>query len=259
MKKNRKQPNLSQSLPPPLVEATESSTRLPWDYSHPTLKVEGAEHFQMVYSTEVNLTIRLKVKEFTRKQATLLVGQSLYEVSTDGISIGDWMVLEFLYSYLLGSKQFPTQVKNYKELELLLLLKVVLLSGSWLGLDGKSQLPEDILSLIKMSRWIPNKRTYFSRKASFQLNKFLQVQIVPIDTLIERSKGNVRYSSYCKGYGESSHMGRRKKTRASAELDGIPVDFDREEVNLIPFDLVPLVQRSIQLERKYRPKKKKIV
>jgi hypothetical protein len=110
-----------------------------------------------------------------------------------------------------------------------------------------------------MSKWIPNKRTYFSRKASFQLNKFLQVQIVPIDTLIERSKGNVRYSSYCKGYGESSHMGRRQKTRTSAELDGIPVDFDRENFTLIPWEIVPLIQRSIQLERKYKPRKKKIV
>jgi hypothetical protein len=246
-------------LPPLRPKSTESSARLPWDYSHPVLKAEGAEHFQMIYSTEVNLTIRLKVKEFTRKQATLLVGQSLYSVLTEGISLGDWMILEFLYSYLLGSKQYPTQVKNPKEFELLLLLKIVLLSGAWLDLEDKVLLPEDIQNLLKSSKWIPNKRTFYSRKASFQMNKFLQVRIVPVDTLIERSKGNERYSSYCKGYGESSHMGRRQKTRTSAELDGVPVDFDKENVVLIPNDLVPLVLQTLQLERKYKPKKKKIV
>jgi len=259
MKKNNRKVTPDQDHIPYKTEVVESSARLPWDYSHPTLQVEGAEHFHMVYSTEVNLTIRLKVKEFTRKQATLLVGQSLYQVLTEGISIGDWMVLEFLYSYLLGSKQYPTQVKNYKEFELLLLLKIVLLSGNWMGLEEKVQLPEDIQNLLKLSKWIPNKRTFFSRKASFQMNKFLQVQIVPIDTLIERSKGNERYSSYCKGYGESSHMGRRQKTRPSSELDGEPVDLDRENITLIPWDLVPLVQTTIQLERKYRPKKRKVV
>lgn len=103
----------NQNLLPPdkSLEGTESSARLPWNYSPPTLKVEGADRFSLIYSTEVNLTIQLKVKEFTRKQATLLAGQALYQVLNEGITLGDWMTLEFLYSYLLGQKLEPLFVK----------------------------------------------------------------------------------------------------------------------------------------------------
>jgi len=256
MKKKKRNFPQSQFSTSNLTKGSESSARLPSDYSLPTLAIRGAEDFQMIYSSDVNLTIQADLKEFSRKQATLLAGQSLYLVLKEGISILDWMVLEFLYSFLLGNKQYPTQIRNPKELELLLLLKVTLLSGTWMSLEGKREIPEDVRLLLESSQWIPNERTYSSRKSLYQLNKFLSVRIVPIDNLIDRSKGNLRYSSYCKGYGESSRMGRRQRTRPSAELDGEPVDLEREEVFRLPFSMVPLVLSSIQLERKYRPKKR---
>lgn len=257
MNKNKTRKNFDPALNPPRnSESTESSARLPWDYSPPVLKVSGAENFQFVYSTEVNLTIRLKVNEFTRKQATLIAGQVLYQVSTEGITLGDWMTLEFLYSYLLGQKREALEMKNFKELELSLLLKVVLLSGTFLGLEGKKELPEDIRQLVLASRWVPNKRTYYSRLNQFQLNKFLEVRIVPVDNLIERTKGNIRYSSYCKGYGESSHMGRRQKTRASAELDGIPVDLEKDQTLRLDLFNLSTVMNSILAEMKYTKQRK---
>lgn len=235
----------------------EFPTRLPSDYSPPTLKIEGFEEYQMVYSSDVNMTIRLKVNEFSRKQATLIAGQVLYQVAQEGVGILDWMVLEFLYSYLLGSKLEYLQLKNFKEFELSLLLKVVLLSGTWMDLNGKGQLPEDIKLSILHSKWVPNKRTYFSRECLYRLDKFLQVRIVPIDNLIERSKGTTRYSSYCKGYGESSHLGRRLKTRPSAELDGEPVDLDKENRVSIPLTEISQILNLTMLETKYSLRKKK--
>lgn len=256
MKKKQTLSDLSLYQPPFILEGSESSARLPWNYSPPVLAVEGAEQFRFVYSTDVNLTIRLRVSEFTRKQATLLAGQALFEIVHKGISIGDWMILEFLYSYLLGSKQEALKMKNFKELELTLLLKVVLLGGTYMGLEGRNEIPQDIKSLVLASKWIPSQRTWNSRKVMFRMNKFLEVRIVPIDNLIERTKGNVRYSSYCKGYGESSHMGRRQKTRPSPELDGIPVDLEKEQTVRLDLSNISTVMNLILKEIKYSQQKK---
>lgn len=254
-KKNLPFQETSPSLDNPGV--VESSARLPWNYSPPTLKVDGAEHFDMIYSTDVNLTIQLRVKEFTRKQATLIAGQCIHEVLTSGIDLRDWMTLEFLYSYLLGQKLDPLFVKEPKELELLLLLKVILLSGTFIGLEAKIEIPDDIRLLCESSRWVPNERTYQSRRNLYRLNKFLFVRIVPINDLIDRSKNqSVRYSSYCKGYGESSHMGRRQKTRPSSELDGEEVDIGKEESVKIPLNLFQLLFQLNLLESRYRTTKR---
>jgi len=236
-------------------EGSVKSARLPSDCSQPTLKIEGSEKFQMVYSSDFNVTIGTKV-HLTRKQATLLAGQCLYEVLAEGIGISDWMVLEFLFNFLLGNKLDPLNLKDPKELELSLVLKVILLSGTWLDLEEKVQIPEDIRSIILNSRWIPSERTYQSRKAQYEIKKYLKLRIVNVDTLFERSKGTTRYSSYCKGYGESSPTGRRQKTRPSAELDG--EEDSKSEVVSINTSLQNLVQiaQTAMLETFYLIRRK---
>jgi hypothetical protein len=210
----------------------------------------------MIYYSDFNLTIRVKVKEFTRKQATLLAGQCLRQVALRGLNIIDWMTLECLYTYLLGNKQFYFERKDSKEFELLLLLKIVLLSVGWMSLEEKVQLPLDITEVILSSRWVPNERTFSSRENQFSLDKFLQVRIVPVDSLIERSKDSIRYSSYCKGYGESGPMGRRKKTRSSAELDGEDVNLENDSLIKLSFERLSQIQQMMTLELKYRHQKK---
>lgn len=256
MESSRRKPNLSLDPLSLGSRGTESSARLPSNYSPPTLAVEGAELFPLIFTTDVNLTIRLKVTEITRKQITLLAGQCLYEVLTEGLSLGDWITLEFLYSYLIGSKLDPLYINNPKEVELALLLKVVLIGGSWIGLEGKVQLPEDIQVLLRSSKWVPNSRTYQSRKEMFRLSKYLQVRIVPVDDLIDRSKGTIRYSSYCKGYGESSRMGRRQKTRPSPELDGEEVDLEKENLIKFPLQQIGQLLQIVLVETRYKLQKK---
>lgn len=252
-RKNRKALSSPIMSPPStLQEGNESFARLPWDYSRPTLKVEGISAFESTMSFECQVTIRAKV-ELSRHQVCILAGMALFDVAYQGLKVSDWIILEWLYSYLLGSKLDPLERNDPKERELALLLKIILISGTWMGLEEKKELPRDIQELIFSSRWVPSQRTYFSWKQIYVLDKFLEVRIVPLELLMERSKGTKRYSSYCKGYGESSHMGRRQKTRPSAELDGEPVSMERKEISK-PEEarLTELVLKEI----KYRTKKK---
>jgi len=231
-------------------------SRLPSVHSQPTLPIEGIELSHKIYSSDFNLTIRIKVKEFTRKQATVLSGQCLRQVALQGITIIDWMTLESLYTYLLGNKQHYFERRDSKEFELLLLLKITLLSVGWMDLEDKVKLPKDISEIILNSRWVPNERTFRSRENQFRLNKFLQIRIVPVDSLIERSKDSIRYTSYCKGYGESGPTGRRKKTRSSAELDGEPVSLENDNLIKLSFERFSQIQQMILLELKYEHQKK---
>lgn len=254
MKKNRNVPSLSHQLFESSSRGSESSARLPSNYSPPTLKVKGAteEYFRAI-SFDVQMTVRSKV-DFTRKQLCMLSGIALSDVCEDGISLSDWMILEWLYSNLLGNKQDYFERKDQKEFELSLLLKVVLLGGTWMGLEEKVQLPEDIQKLVLKSKFVPKGRTKASWRQHWDLVKFLEIRAVPLDVLLERSKSTQRYSSYCKGYGESSRMGRRQKTRPSAELDGEPVDLEKDSVVRLNLNRIDELLSAVLLEIKYSRK-----
>lgn len=234
-------------------EGNESSARLPSYYSPPTLAIEGTEEYYRAISTDIQLTVRSKVN-FTRRQLCMLSGLALSEVSEKGVSISDWIILEWLYSSLLGNKQSYLERKDPKEFELALLLKIVLLSATWMKLEGKVSLPQDVINLISSSKLVPSGRTKASWLRHWDLRKFLEIRAVPLEVLMERSKGTQPYSSYCKGYGESSRTGRRQKTRPSAELDGEPVDLEKE--NSVRFNLSQIGQvlSAVLLEIKYTRK-----
>jgi hypothetical protein len=237
-----------------VLRGSESSARLPSDYSPPTLKVQGAsEELFRTISFDVQMTVRSKV-DFTRKQLCMLTGIALSDVVENGLGLSDWMILEWLYSNLLGNKQEYFQRKDQKEFELSLLLKIVLLGGTWMGLEEKVQLPEDIQTLVRASKFIPSGRTKASWRQHWDLWKFLEIRAVPLDVLLERSKTTERYSSYCKGYGESSRMGRRQKTRPSAELDGEPVEIDKEQAVKLDLHRLDQLLSAVLLEIKYTRK-----
>lgn len=241
--------------PPFYTEGTESSARLPSDYSRPTLAIKGVEQFTSITQFEVQLTVRIKTIELTRKQLCLLAGICLNEVAHQGLNLSDWVILEFLYSQLLGNKTSPFERKDPKEFELSLLLKIVLLSGTWFGLETKKELPQDVQTLVLSSKWVPKKRTLFSWLQSYSLNSFIEVRAVPLNIAFERSNGTERYSSYCKGYGESSRKGRRQKTRPSAELDGDPVDIDGEQASKLDLLSIQRIFTANLLEIKYSQRK----
>lgn len=236
-----------------ILRGSESSARLPSNYSPPTLAVEGSEEYFGAISFDVQMTVRSKV-DFTRKQLCMLSGLALSDVAEMGMKLSDWMVLEWLYCNLLGNKQDYFERKDPREFELSLLLKVVLLGGTWMGLEDKVQLPKDIQDLIFNSKSVPKGRTKSSWRQNWDLKKFIEIRAVPLDVLLERSKNTTRYSSYCKGYGESSRMGRRQKTRPSAELDGEPVDLEKEQTVRLDLLRIGHILSAVLLELKYHQK-----
>ena len=255
MKKKKRKLNLSLDHHPlESSRGSESSARLPSNYSPPTFAIQGSsEEYFGAISFDVQMTVRSKV-HFTRKQLCMLSGFALSEVAEKGLSLSDWMILEWLYSNLLGNKQDYFERKDPREFELALLLKIVLLGSTWLGLEGKVQLPEDIRELILNSKSVPKGRTKASWQQHWDLKKFLEIRAVPLDVLMERSKSTIRYSSYCKGYGESSRMGRRQKTRPSAELDGEPVDLEKDSTVRLDLTQIGHVLSAVLLELKYHQK-----
>jgi len=72
-------------------------------------------------------------------------------------------------------------------------------------------------------------RKYQARRLIYNLEKFLLVKIEDVNSVFERSSNTVRYSSYCKGYGESGRSVRKQRTRYSFELDRDDHEVEPEE------------------------------
>jgi len=103
---------------------------------------------------------------------------------------------------------------------------MILLSSqnSWLNLGIREKLNKNLLSFLEETDLLPSSREVNSRIEYWQPEKFLEVRSVRLDVFMERERNSIRYTSYCKGYGESSSMGRRQRTKPSAELDGEEIE-----------------------------------
>lgn len=207
------------------------SARLPSDYSPPNLNVEGVRR-DLILSDLVDyqLTVRPKV-ELTRYQVSMLLEMACWEVVRGGIDFIGWLTIEYLTTRLQGSKKI-WEIREPTERRVCTLSTVILVStqNSWMNLLERERLSESLLSFIKDSALLSPDRSLQSRKEFWYPAKFLEVKTVRLDVFLEREQRSVRYSSYTKGYGESSRMGRRQKTRTSAELDG--EENERPEVTL---------------------------
>lgn len=116
------------------------------------------------------------------------------------------------------------------------------------------QYPEGLLNSIKELLTDPCYPVIFSRRALGGISKRfyprdnLEVRAEPLEKLLERSGSSIRYSGYCKGYGEGGSLSARtRRTRPSAELDGETED--RPE-RFDPYG-TSLVIRLIQLLGEY--------
>jgi hypothetical protein len=74
-----------------------------------------------------------------------------------------------------------------------------------------------------------------------------------VDTIIDRTGNTERYSSYCKGYGESHPSAHNQKTKTSFELDGgdlkDPEDFSLKEIQRL------LLLNQLEIRTKFRARK----
>jgi hypothetical protein len=201
------------------------------------------------------MTVRNKVKISRRKLNLLSAGKSK-EICLKGYNLFDYIFVEHLLNLLVGSSK-PLEVKEEKEKEISLIL-IILLMAMKNPTEERKDLPQDVKDWIQSSRWIPSDRTWGSWKSSLSFDLYFEIRTVPVEQVFERaSNGTVRYSSYCKGYGETNTMGRKKrKTPPSPELDGEPVKIEEEGENL-PLLLYQFYITFQELERKYKKSKRK--
>lgn len=184
------------------------------------------EHDDIVSTTmEFHMTIRTKVTNLTPRQASMLLAMACYKAYKQGVDFTLYMALEFLYNRLKKSGQDPLEVKDKRIRETLLVTELILyyIRGNWLNFVDRERLPDDVREAVHNSGWIPSDRTATSWKQHWNLEKYLEVKIVPMEYLIERDKlsSAERYSGYTRGYGNDGSPPAPGKTRPSPELDGV--------------------------------------
>jgi hypothetical protein len=229
--------NKTSGLPAVNIKSNTVKSDLPASVcSPPTQTEQDREEYQLLHSIDVHLTVRSKIK-LDRKTVSMLAGLVLSEVALKGISMKDWIILEYLYGLLLGHKQEPSEIYSSKERELSLCLKIVLLAGTWMGLEKRAYLPEDIQILVLSSQWVPKERTKASWTQHWDLVDFIEIRAVPMSSFLERTTGTNRYSGYCQGYGESGPAGKTQKTRYTSELDGVEPKENNQEIDIFSIGL----------------------
>lgn len=184
------------------------------------IKKRRTEFETFSLSIESHITIRPQV-ELSRKRLSLLLEQEIVRVSAEGFNLLDYFSFEWILNYLVGSQKFERL--NGKKLTIVVYIaKIILLSykNNWTFLYRKEGLDSRLKEIIEESLGSYSDRKYQGRHSVYQLEKFLMVKIEDVNSVFERSLNNsVRYSSYCKGYGEGGHSARKQKTRYSPELD----------------------------------------
>jgi len=161
------------------------------------------------------------------------------------------MTIEHLMSLLFGQKTDPLDLGNEHERRLVSLSLSILRSVREFdftpGETQKIQLSYELKEFILKTELIMDKRTYMSRKGHWNPEKWIRISTVAVETIFERSGNSERYSSYCKGYGESHKSLHYKKTRPSAELDG--EEPEPREIRLSEYqDLFNLNQLELRLK-----------
>jgi len=166
-----------------------------------------------------HFTIRSKVK-LTVKMVSLLLEIESIRVASDGFTISDYFAFDWMVNFLKGNHDFH-EVLGEKSSLSCYLGYIILLSfrNRWNSLMEKNYLDQELVKWIHENIGATWDRKYQSRKQNYYLSKFLEIRIVDVKDLIDRSDNSVRYTSYCKGYGEGGRSVRHQKTRFSYELD----------------------------------------
>lgn len=170
-------------------------------------------------SIESHITIYSKV-ELSRKRISLLLEQEIVRVSSEGFSLLDYFAFEWMLNYLIGSQSLH-EVSGKKMSTVVYCAYLILLAyrNSENLLYKESEIFSDLKEFIDENFGRLSDRKYQARKQIYSREKFLSVKIEDVDSYFERKSGSVRYSAYCKGYGEGGRSARKQKTRYSFELD----------------------------------------
>lgn len=251
-KERSKEPSLSvSSSPPERIDIDRSAQSVS---SALTLRVhEKYSQIQMVqFSMEYQMTLQTKVERLTRKQATLLSIVVVRRSLESGVDPLLYMVMEWLLNFITKSNREPTDLYDPYEQKAAMLLVLVLQSirGTWMNLAEAEPLPTHVKLQIIDTNWIPSHHTMDSWLVSYDVEKFFQVRIVPLDLNNEtRPDDTERYSGYTKGYGNGGHRSSTLKTPYNSELDGETTDREPPRVNFEDYEMYSKVLLAIESEK----------
>lgn len=221
----------------------------------PTLSIRGYTSSNLIsdISMEFQMTIRTKIERLTPRQASILLMVLCVESLSSGLDISRYLAMEFLHQCLVRNGHDLLEEPSEKVRQTLLVAETILVAirGKWLNLADREQVPSEVLDLIQETNWLPDERTYNSWKSYWRPTRFLEVMIVPLNTLIERTEGSIRYSGYTKGYGNDGSPASPQSTPRSAELDGDfetkpPPDYDLLELEMYQNLLLSIEQSKAQ-------------
>lgn len=228
-------------------EKTRSTDRVASDGSrpNPSQEVGLASELLSSFSMEYQLTVRTKI-ELSRRQSSLLLSILNYQAAYFGVNFGIYLAMEYLTNGLLGNKLDPLEIGDDNE-RLTVMVSLILLSSlgnQTLNPIILNQVPLSIVQNLQENKLLLDRRTFGSRLQCYRPEQILEVRAVPLNTQFDRVKGNSeRYSSYCKGYGESHPSARTVRTKPSPELDGKP-----EKERIISLADIPTYLVLTQLE-----------
>jgi hypothetical protein len=172
---------------------------------------------------EYHLTIRIMNESLNRRQLSLLLEVLCYQSINFGVNLPMYLAISELYFRLLGNKFTSKEMRDSKIRLVCTISEILLktLKGTDLPLDPKEYVTFGAEARQLLSPYLMSKRTFGSRYRTWRPEKFFTVSIVPVDIqFLQRRKGSIPYSGYCKGYGESHPSAHSKKTKPSPELDG---------------------------------------
>lgn len=179
-------------------------------------------------TTRYQLTVKLR-QPLTRRQIGLLLEILNYQTVYFGINFGMYLAMEHLSSMLIGQKLSGEWIKDENERRVVLVTQILLrsVSGKYMTIASMLGLPEPIIQSLIENKLIMERRVFNSRFQYWRPEEWLSIETVPLENIMERVKGrSERYSSYCKGYGESHPSAHRQKTKPNSELDGETEDLD---------------------------------
>lgn len=171
--------------------------------------------------SDYHLTVRLRV-HLERRQISLLLGVLNYQAVHYGVNFSMYVCMLHLYELLLGSKVRASEVKDLYERKTVEVTQVLIrdLAGKELDFEQKLDVTERTKQVIIHSGALISRDTYKSRLSTWRPERLLSLATVPVDVHFERNGTSIRYSSYCKGYGEGTGTARKGKTARCFELDG---------------------------------------
>jgi len=185
--------------------------------------VEGIGENFSINSIEYHLTARVTKETLSRRELSLLLEVLNFQCIEYGVNFNMRICLYELYFRLLGNKTQSREIKESKIRLTLTVSELILKSLKDVNhsLSAKEFVHVDPRLKKILKPYLMSKRTYGSRYKTWRPESFLEIRAVPVDIQFLESKNRSnRYSSYCKGYGESHPSTHSKRTMPSPELDG---------------------------------------